>query len=196
MIYTASYFERNRHHGLLISISRSVPQGFQVDGRLEFFIPSADLLRDWKSNRLDEQGYTNRYREQVRSNFKAIKAWLSTLDPKEDMTLLCWERSGIDETLRRWEQTGEWREQKPFCHRNLVIKLVQKFRPHCYGGKDVLKMSLPVCPKCLSEVAPALISEGYDDAHYCSKCKIWTKEVLYPDQTERQAQELERLTPV
>jgi hypothetical protein len=143
-----------------------------VDGRLEFFIPSADLLHDWKSNRIDEQGYTNRYREQVKANFKAIKAWLSTLDPKKDMTLLCWERSGIDETLKHWKQTGEWKEQKPFCHRNLAIKMVQKFRPDCYGGTDVLKMALPVCSKCLSEVAPALISEGYDDAHYCSKCKI------------------------
>ena len=68
MLYTASYFEPQRHHGKLISISRSIPQNFRINSRLEFFIPSADLLRDWKAKR-------------------------------------------------------------PFCHRNLAIKLVEKFRP-------------------------------------------------------------------
>ncbi|MGK7876674.1 MAG: hypothetical protein AB4426_26295 [Xenococcaceae cyanobacterium] len=138
MIYTASYFESNRHHGKLLSISRSIPQGFRVDGRLEFFVPSADLLRDWKKKRIGEEEYINRYREQIRANLKAIKTWLSNLDPKEDITLLCWEHSGIDETKKRWQETGEWKEQRPFCHRNLVIKLVEKFRPDCYGGTDVL----------------------------------------------------------
>jgi hypothetical protein len=61
VIYTASYFETNRHHGKLLSISRSIPQGFRVDGRLEFFIPGADLLWDWKTKRINEEEYTNRY---------------------------------------------------------------------------------------------------------------------------------------
>ena len=80
MIYTASYFETNRHHGQLISISRSIPKGFRVDGRLEFFIPSADLLRDWKEKLINQEEYTNRYREQIKANLKLIKAWLERLD--------------------------------------------------------------------------------------------------------------------
>jgi hypothetical protein len=145
MIYTASYFETNRHHGQLISISRSIPKWFRVDGRLEFFIPSADLLRDWKGKRIDEAEYTNRYREQIKANLKLIKAWLERLDPKEDQTLLCWEKSGINETLKRWQQMGKWQQERPFCHRNLAIKLVEKYRPDCYGGQDVINYPMPVC---------------------------------------------------
>jgi hypothetical protein len=194
VIYTASYSERNRHHGQLISISRSIPQGFRIDGRLEFFVPSADLLRDWKEKRINsEEEYTNRYREQIRAHLKPIKTWLENLDPRQDQTLLCWERSGIDETLKRWQKTGQWHEKRPFCHRNLVIKLVEKFRPDCYGGMDVINYPMPVCRNWLTQVIPALITEGYDDAHYCPKCQSWTQEVLAPNQAERQARE--RLTP-
>jgi uncharacterized protein YeaO (DUF488 family) len=186
MIYTASYFEPNRHHGQRISISRSVPKGFKVNGRLDFFVPSAQLLREWKEKRIDKEKYTESYRAQIKANFKEIKAWLSTLDPTKDMTLLCWEKSGIDETLKQWQETGVWQEEKPFCHRNLAIRMVQKYRNDCYGGTDVLNMTLPLCSKCLSEVAPALIVEGFDDSHYCSNCKTWTKKILYPEQPERQ----------
>ncbi|ACK70822.1 conserved hypothetical protein [Gloeothece citriformis PCC 7424] len=167
MIYTASYFEPHRHHGQLFSISRSVPQGFRVDGRLEFFVPNANLLQDWKQKRINEEEYINRYREQIKTNFKAIKAWLSDLNPKKHITLLCWERSGVDETLKRWEETGQWKEEQPFCHRNLAIKVIQKFRPDCYGGRDILHVTMPVCQNCLSEVIPGSIIEGFDDAHYC-----------------------------
>lgn len=120
MIFAASYFQTERHHGQLISISRSIPRGFRVDGRLDFFVPSADLLRDWQGNCIDEIEYTDRYREQIRANLKPIKAWLERLDPKEDQTLLCWEKSGN------------------FCHRNLAIKLVERYRKDCYGGCDLL----------------------------------------------------------
>jgi len=141
VIYTASYFEPNRHHGKLLSISRSIPQGFQVEGRLEFFIPIADLLQDWKKQRIGKVEYTDRYREQIKANLKTIQAWLSDLDPKEDMTLLCWERSGKDRTLVSSQGKSQLNEEQPFCHRNLVIKLVYRFRLDCYGGTDVIKLS-------------------------------------------------------
>lgn len=60
MIYTASYFQPENHHGKLISISRSEPKGFKVDGKLGLF-----------------------------------------------------------------------------CHRNLAIAFVERYRPDCYGGRDV-----------------------------------------------------------
>ncbi|MDV3001013.1 MAG: hypothetical protein N5P05_002619 [Chroococcopsis gigantea SAG 12.99] len=185
MIYSACYFENERHHGRLLSISRSVPDGFRVDGTLDFFVPSADLLRAWKQKLIDEDGYTARYREQIKANFKIIKAWLSELKPEKDATLLCWERSGKDEGNQ-----GE--KTQPFCHRNLVMKLVQKYRPDCFGGTDVIALSLPVCAKCGTEVIPALIIEGFDDRHYCTKCQAWTLDVVYPNK----AQSRKRLTPI
>lgn len=151
MIYTASYFEPNRHHGKLLSISRSIPQGFQVQGRLEFFIPSADLLQDWKKQRIGKGEYTDRYREQIKANLKAIQAWLSDLDPQEDMTLLCWERSGKDRTLVSSQGKRPLNEEQAFCHRNLAIKLVYRFRLDCYGGTDVINYPLPVCQSAKPE---------------------------------------------
>lgn len=138
MIYTASYFEENRHHGRLISISRSEPKGIRIDGKLDFLVPSIELLRDWKKNLIDVEGYIARYREEVRQNWAAVKAWIESLDPAEDQTLLCWERSRIEKNLKHWQQTGQWSEGRPFCHRNLAIKIVERYRPDCYGGRDVL----------------------------------------------------------
>jgi hypothetical protein len=140
-----------------------------------------------EAKRIDQEEYTNRYREEIRANLKAIKAWLERLDSREHQTLLCWEHSGRDETLKR--------SPKTFSHRNLAIKLVEKFRPDCYGGQDVINYPMPVCRQCLSKVIPALITEGYDDAHYCPKCLAWTKQVLYPNQSEHQVRG-KRLTPV
>jgi hypothetical protein len=182
MIYSASYFESPRHHGQLLSISRSVPDGFRVDGTLDFFVPSADLLKAWKKKLIDEDGYTARYREQIKANFNPIKAWLSELKPQKDATLMCWERSGAEERI----------SPRPFCHRNLVMKIVQKYRPDCYGGSDVINLPMPICAKCRTEVIPALIWEGFDDRHYCTNCKVWTLDVVYP----RKTQSRKRLTPI
>jgi hypothetical protein len=181
MIYPASYFEPRRHHGKRISISLTAPKGFKLDGRLEFFVPSARLLEDWKNRKIGEEEYTARYREQTRANLKVIKAWTASLDPAKDMTLLCWEKSGIDETLKRWEETGKWKEERHFCHRNLVMKLVRQYRPDCYGGTDILNVALPLCPDCSSEVIPALLDDKYNDACYCQNCRTWTKKVVYPE---------------
>jgi uncharacterized protein YeaO (DUF488 family) len=119
MIFTASYFQGENHHGKRISISRSEPRGAVTDGKLWLFVPDASLLADYRAGRLDERGYTARYREQVRRQFPKIKAWLDALDPDEDLTLLCWEKAG------------------DFCHRNLAIKFVERYRPDCFGGKDI-----------------------------------------------------------
>jgi hypothetical protein len=66
MLYTASYFEPQYHHGLKISISCTIPRGFKVDGSLPFLAPKLDLLNDWKAQKIDELGYIQRYREQTR----------------------------------------------------------------------------------------------------------------------------------
>lgn len=68
MIYTASYFEPTHQHGMLVSISRSSPAGFKVNDRLPFLAPSEDLLAAWKTKALDESGYVERYRTQIRES--------------------------------------------------------------------------------------------------------------------------------
>ena len=118
MIFFASYFEPQNHHGEIISISRSNPREFSKIRRIELFVPSKSLLYDYKKG-LSNESYIERYREEIRGNWGKIKLWLLAIEPTSDKTLRCWERT--DE----------------FCHRNLVAKIVEKYRPDCFGGCDV-----------------------------------------------------------
>jgi len=119
MIYTASYFQKENHHGKLVPISRTVPKGFSTKDSLSFFIPSSLLLKDWKAGALTQEQYINRYREEIRVNLPQIREWVNSLDPKENLTLLCWEKAG------------------EICNRNFIVKFVERDRPDCYGGCDI-----------------------------------------------------------
>lgn len=148
-IYTASYFEPTHQHGRLIAISHSIPKGFKVQKQLKFLAPAPELLQDWQQGQTDQGGYIRRYRAQINADWKQVKQWLESLKTEPDMTLLCWERKG------------------EFCHRNIVAQLLQKHRPECWGGRDVLKVVMPLCPKCFSTVYPGL------DNNYCPRCRSW-----------------------
>jgi len=152
MLYTASYFEPQHHHGLKIAISRTVPRGFKVDGSLLFLAPNSDLLNDWKVQKIDEAGYIQQYREQIKENWGEVKAWLDKLNAKQQLTLLCC-----------CETAGS------FCHRALIAKLVKKYRPNCFGGCDVLRFVLPICQDCSTELIPGL------DASFCPVCRIYSR---------------------
>jgi hypothetical protein len=91
---TASYFETQNIHGSRISISRSEPRNVAVDGQLTIFVPEQSILSAYKRGSIDTEGYINRYREQMRRSLPQIRAWLDSLDPNVDMTLLCWEKAG------------------------------------------------------------------------------------------------------
>ncbi len=151
MLYTASYFEPQHHHGLKIAISRTVPRGFKVDGSLLFLAPNSDLLNDWKAQKIDEAGYIQQYREQIKDNWGEVKAWLDKLNAKQQLTLLCYEK------------------KDSFCHRALIAKLVKKYRPDCFGGCDVLRFVLPRCQNCSTELIPGL------DASFCSICRTYSR---------------------
>ncbi|NJM67808.1 MAG: DUF488 domain-containing protein [Acaryochloris sp. RU_4_1] len=148
-IYSASYFERQNHHGLLISISRSQPQSFQVDSRLPFLAPSQALLEDWKKTQLTEAGYTLRYRQQLQEAWPQVSSWLASLSLEVNCTLLCWEKKG------------------EFCHRNLAMSMIRKHRPDCYGGRDMPVIPGLGCPKCQSILIPGV------DQSYCLRCREW-----------------------
>jgi len=152
MLYTASYFEPQHHHGLKIAISRTVPRGFKVDGSLLFLAPNSDLLNDWKAQKIDEAGYIQQYREQIKDNWGEVKAWLDKLNAKQQLTLLCC-----------------CEKADSFCHRVLIAKLVKKYRPDCFGGCNVLRFVLPMCQNCSTELIPGL------DASFCPVCRIYSR---------------------
>lgn len=155
MLYFASYFEVQHQHGLKIAISRSIPKDFKVDSKLQFLAPSPELLADWQEKRVDEAGYTQQYREQLKHSWDEVKAWLDRLDPKQHSTLLCWEAKNA------------------FCHRNLVALLVQKHRSDCFGGCDVIRVEAELCPDCNSVLICGL------DASYCQSCKRWWERPMF-----------------
>ena len=153
MIFTASFFKPETHHGALIPISRSVPSQYKaLNGKhsLQALLsPSAALLKEWKKQEKQHKTtgqnfpndevtrqYTTQYSEEIRANKDAILQYLLQLDSTKDETWLCWEAPG------------------EFCHRNLAYELAVKVRPDCLGGKDieVVKPLEVAQSKCLVEV--------------------------------------------
>lgn len=151
MLYTASYFEPEHHHGRLLSISRSVPKGSKVDDKLDFLAPNTQLLNDWKAKSIDEAAYCERYRAQLKDSWQQVSDWLAGLDASTTATLLCYEPSGA------------------FCHRNLVAKLVAKHRPDVFSGSDVRRVKIPKCSLCQAELIVGL------DACFCPSCRTWKR---------------------
>lgn len=151
MLYTASYFESAHHHGRLLAISRSIPKGFRIDDKLDFLAPNAQLLSDWKAKCIDEVAYCERYRLQLKQSWQQVSDWLKSFDAQTAVTLLCYEPKGS------------------FCHRNLVALLVGKHRPDVFGGCDVVRMEIPQCSVCQTQLTVGL------DASFCSGCRTWKK---------------------
>ncbi len=124
MLYCASYNQPENHHGRLISISCTIPKGIEVAGHLDFFKPTEDLLKWWKTSPQDDKAwaeYTSQFWATLADRKAQILEWVHALEkkPSQDITLLCWEKAGDR------------------CHRNLVARLLQKHCPESFGGCDV-----------------------------------------------------------
>lgn len=126
MLYTASYFQPENHHGQLLSVSRSRPQNFRSIKTLHFFTPSQDLLKFWKDKsktaQLEElpklwEQYQDGFFDLLDERIDQIHSWTSALK-YEDYTLLCWEKAG------------------EYCHRNDVGELLAARCAHLWGGFD------------------------------------------------------------
>ena len=129
-IYTASLFEPEHHHGRRVAICRTLPPGAEVDRHLKFLAPPANLLWDYKQwhssgevtlDRLAE--YKQRYWQHLLLVWDQLSEYLDGLPVNETETWLCWEAGG------------------KFCHRNLLLKVVERDWPQHLGqggGADVL----------------------------------------------------------
>jgi hypothetical protein len=82
------------------------------------------MLRKAKVQKIPDELYLKLYRLELNESFAEIEQWLTSLRPEKDKTLLSWEAAGV------------------FSHRNLVLKFIEKYRPDCYGGADVLNVSV------------------------------------------------------
>jgi uncharacterized protein YeaO (DUF488 family) len=130
MIFTASYHQPAHHHGDRISISLSIPKGFQIDGELPFFKPTWEMLNFWKASAQDDAAwaeYEAQYRALLKTREPEVKEWLNSLPrsrPLPHLTLLCHEKNDH------------------YCHRRLAAKVVEKYRPDLWGDRDVSQLQV------------------------------------------------------
>lgn len=81
---------------------------------IECLRPTHALVHGYKYWGESEQWYTDGYRELLRRRWPAVKAWLDSLSPTVDLTLVCYcppKSSGA------------------FCHRQLIAQLLARWRP-------------------------------------------------------------------
>uniref|UniRef100_B8HPZ4 Uncharacterized protein n=1 Tax=Cyanothece sp. (strain PCC 7425 / ATCC 29141) TaxID=395961 RepID=B8HPZ4_CYAP4 len=155
-VYLASFFAPQHYHGKLFSIAAQIPKGFKRIDRLDFLIPTAVVapgppaFDPIVSPASHHPPQLQDYRNFLGSRWKTVKQWLYSLDPQQDLTLLCEE-----------EPSGQ------VSYRQLVAQLIQSHRPDCWGGCDVLRVELPRCQHCGTTCIPGL------DANFCPHCRVW-----------------------
>jgi len=101
-VYTASHFHPKHHKAAVFSISRTQP--FNLP-ELKPLFPPAELLHDYKHNKIDWQQYQPIYLKHLQDNQEEIIRIIKSLN--NDITLCCWEKSPIQ------------------CHRSLAAKFIQ-----------------------------------------------------------------------
>jgi hypothetical protein len=114
MIKICSFFSlpiEEERIGAVLSIANSYPRTVKgVTGKVRCFVPEWKDVKAYKNGEISEEEFTNRYRRLVVERWAEVKRWMDDLEPGDEMYLCCWERVG-------------------FCHRYLVARLLQKFRP-------------------------------------------------------------------
>ncbi len=131
MLYLTGFQNWDKQFGGLISIANSEPPGFKGHiRRLPFLVPDWTTVNLWRQSpktEQDWQAFVATYRVLCKERWDAIARWLETLDPRVDNTLLCWE------------------PRSSRCHRSLVAKIIENYRPDCYGGLDVVNAHRKRC---------------------------------------------------
>ena len=111
MIHTASYFNKQHHHGELISISNTMPKGFTgtVETRFKSAVPDWDLVKQYKNGEVTWEEYSRQYLLMLEENWdKSIIDRLAEYNNGRDCTLLC------------------WCKDKSRCHRSLLAEFLQR----------------------------------------------------------------------
>ena len=120
MLYTASFYHQEHWQGKPYRISRAHPRGQTTRWEVQpFLYPSRNLLTEYRSGGLDFDDLSNRYREELQTNYNwevDFQEWVALLKLEEDFTLLCFEPEG-----------------EP-CHRRVAAAWLLEIRPELVLG--------------------------------------------------------------
>lgn len=117
MSITTSYFAKMKNlEGKKISIARYNFPGIKesLDEIITSFAPSEKLLKDYKEDREDWEGYTERYLLEQRNHYKKSPEDFEKLlkeAENEDLVLLCYEK---------------FEGPKTKCHRMILYDILKK----------------------------------------------------------------------
>ncbi len=115
MLTFASWYEPGTWRGRPMRISKYPGRGLKKSdynwGEVLCLIPVWSLVKAYRDGKLNQDEFFARYRKGLEQRWDEVSAWLASLSPKEDLTLLCHERDGRT------------------CHRKVVADLVQEHRP-------------------------------------------------------------------
>lgn len=108
MVVLCSLSDRAAHRGTVYATTMKPVNGLPL---IECLRPTKELVYGIKYRGYTDEWYDNKYRALLASRWPAVKAWLATLTPETDVTLVCYCRRGV------------------YCHRHLIARMLAKHRP-------------------------------------------------------------------
>ena len=116
MLTFASWYEPSNWRGELMRISRYAGRGLKKSihnwGVVPCLLPDWGLVKAYRSQMISWDEYSTEYLRGLELRWDEVQAWLISLKPEDDVTLLCHEREGER------------------CHRQLVVEHVMKYQPN------------------------------------------------------------------
>lgn len=108
MIVVASINNQGVWRGKAYCTTAKPMRGYPL---LDFLAPTWEMVKRYKYADHDREVYIEAYRNLMVRRWAKVKMWLDSLDPNEDITILCYCREGA------------------FCHRKLIASMIRKHRP-------------------------------------------------------------------
>ena len=91
MIHTSSFFKYDNHKGTLFLVANSMPKKMPYECiKLKSFVPSWDLVKSFKDNKISWEEYTTHYLAYL-NGLPDDSEDIQMLKNTEECTLLCWE---------------------------------------------------------------------------------------------------------
>lgn len=111
-VYLCSVYDAEKHVGSRYCTAVKQMVGHGVTATVDCLVPlKEEMVWAYRYKGMSEQEYTRLYFKLLSDRWEAVRPWLKSLEPAEDITLLCFCREG------------------QFCHRKLIGRVINRYRP-------------------------------------------------------------------